>query len=241
MLELWALIIVTLLLFKLRRVERTTRIKSLIIERYSDRILEGSQPPHTLKKSRHCYSYSSNGDAVVEQWMEMLNGPEPLSLTRQSLSADREVDSKVRQKVRVEAQRVNTDGTLGAHVEEVTTKWVGDNELQCTVHFLKKIEPNAEFALYLKWSWHRLSEGLLKGGIEEFYWVLDGTTTSGISVDITFDKSCKIKHDLNVSMFPGCSPVTQQPLGDGHKLEWTYVPRVSNARVGFTLDSSRAV
>jgi hypothetical protein len=142
--------------------------------------------------------------------------------------------------VRVEAQRVNTDGTLGAHVEEVTTKWVGDNELQCTVHFLKKIPPNAEFSLYLKWTWPRLSEGLLKGGIEEFYWVLDGATTSGISVDMTFDKSCKVKHDLNVSMFPGCSPVTQQPQGDGHKLEWTYVSHAPNARVGFTLDGNRA-
>jgi hypothetical protein len=221
--------------------EEELESKNKILERYVERILAGPHREHKVKNWKHIYTYSLHGDAVIEEWETIVNGPEPLSFTQHTVIASRQLDSNGKSAVTVVANHVNTDGrTLGAAIDQITTKWSNNQELQATLHFLDQIAPHQTFQYYMKWTWPRLSEHLLTGGVEEFYWTVAPNTTEGIAVEIIFDKSCNVKRDLKISAYQDCPEPVQDPYGGGRKLEWNYPNPLPNVKVGFTLDTKDA-
>ena len=150
------------------------------------------------------------------------------------------VDPRTKEAVTIEANRVNNDGSLGVSIEQITTRWLDDCQLEATLHFLDQILPNQTFKVYMRWIWPRVSENLLKGDVEEFYWIVPKRTTEGIAVEIIFDNSCKIKRDLRITEYQDCPKVDQGPFGEGRKLEWNYSKPLSDVPVGFTVDTKDA-
>lgn len=225
---------------RLQEVERDRRQKTQIIERFVERIKKGPPRENKVRNWRHVYTYSAGGNAIIQQWEEIVNGPLALQFTQHTFISSGPMDPMTKEAVKIEANRVNDDGTLGVHIEQITTKWLDDCQLEATLHLLDEILPNQTFTVYMQWTWPRVSENLLKGDIEDFYWTVPPGTTEGISVEVIFDNSCKLKRDLKINEYQGCPKVRQTPFGGGRKLEWNYVGPFPDAPVGFQLDSTDA-
>lgn len=230
-----AVVFISALYLELRATRQLLSQRARVLSLYTNRLVKSIESlAFKIDDWKEEVTVNSHGDTVLEKWVTIEVGDDELHSVWSAIHARREVSEADRRRIRVEARGFNEDGKPGARYD-VTQKWVGDR-IQLFIHFEQAAAAHETVRIWIRWVWPRYYKGLLEGDTEVVEWLML-RPTKRITTKMTFDKSCKLRSDFNITPRGGSPSPTQTRTPDnGLVITAEYLKVPQDVKIGFMLD-----
>lgn len=243
------LCLVILILLLDRRVRRReNRRKSILLNKYMDRVyLEQAE-------SRDLFEYlewdeevfiAPDGSAEIFRWCTIQVGTRAIpAIWSKCIQTDSQDDNSHRKEPIVKcasfhetpsSESATANKEVGARLL-VTHHWRGRGEQIAYAHFDEPLEPGEVIRVVFHFSWPQFSEHLFEQGFEQMYWKF-GKMVHAFRATLTFDARCQTEK-FRISPFGTDKSVNAKRRPNGEFTIWydTFRP-VRGHKFGFRVDT----
>lgn len=233
-----AILLVTVMAQYIDRVKLYSdrRLAADVLDRYAVE-LRDRQNEHSFETMiwREIQVVSENGDTVIERWLTLRVGSEPLQTLWQRCYQEnsRGADFGYQRKVRVEARSFEETGELGVQLP-ITQTWEG-HSIRLFVHFFEAQAPGSEVRIWLRLRWPGyMAEFAKRGAVVPIEW-----TTRRITGHLALRLELPVRMAgarVAATPYAGCPQPTQDRVGDSHVVTFNMPGPPVDRLVGFRIE-----
>lgn len=240
-----AVVIITALTLQLRSTRELLAERARIVNLYTERFVIRESESYSVEDWDESVVIAKNGTTKLEKWVTIKVGQDSLYsvwswIEEAGNSKGRNLSESERRGVTFEARSfaVQADASqsrvLGARYD-VTREWNG-NKLQLFIHFEQPARAGEVVRIWMRWEWPRYYKNLLDGNTGIVDWLMH-RPTKRIAIAMTFDQSCKIRADFNITPHRDSNMPIQARGADGSLVvTWEQSDVPVDVKVGFRLD-----